>query len=234
MPTLKPSFAAALLAFLDGLGLPVVPEEVEVLNPLADPAVRAYAAQFYARFYGDRNQRVCILGINPGRFGSGTTGVPFIDPVSLRELCGIDNALPPRRELSAQFVEQVVRDWGGPGRFYRDFFITAVCPWGFTRGGKNYNYYDSPQLLASLEPLLVAKLQEQLDTLPVSRRVAIVLGAGKNMAELDRLNAAHGFFEHVVALEHPRFIMQYRRKRVDEYIAQYRTALRDALDFATS
>ena len=37
-----------------------------------------------------------------------------------------------------------------------------------------------------------------------------------------------GFFQRIVALPHPRFVMQYRRKRMAEYIAKYREALFNA------
>ncbi len=35
--------------------------------------------------------RYLILGINPGRFGGGITGIPFTDPIRLQNICGIEN-----------------------------------------------------------------------------------------------------------------------------------------------
>jgi hypothetical protein len=71
-----------------------------VLYPYRDPAVMAATTAFYEKFFDDARKRVFIIGINPGRFGAGTTGVPFTDPVSL-ERVGITNPFPNRRELSA-------------------------------------------------------------------------------------------------------------------------------------
>jgi len=35
------------------------------------------ADEFYHKYYNDYNSRLLILGINPGRFGGGLTGIPF-------------------------------------------------------------------------------------------------------------------------------------------------------------
>ena len=52
------------------------------------------------------------------------------------------------------------------------------------------------------------------------------LGTGKNEKFLIALNAKHNFFGRIIAVEHPRFIMQYRSKRMHEYIAKYLEAFR--------
>lgn len=83
--------------------------------------------------------RVPILGINPGRFGSGLTGVTFTDPVALADECGISNHLPRKRELSSIYIYEMIRHMGGPAEFYQQFFLSAVCPLGFTRKGVNLN-----------------------------------------------------------------------------------------------
>ncbi len=183
---------------------------------------------FYRRFFSDERQRVFIIGINPGRFGAGTTAVPFTDPVSLERI-GIPNAFPKRRELSAEFIEQVVGRFGGPEKFYCDFFITAASPVGFTRGGLNYNYYDERRLQDAVTPFIIRKLREQL-AFGARRDIALVLGTGKNYAFLNRLNEEQKFFDRLLVVDHPRFIMQYRRKRVDEYLDTYESTLRICLD----
>ena len=55
----------------------------------------------------------------------------------------------------------------------------------------------------------------------MNREVVFCLGEGKNFAFLEELNAKHKFFNRVVPLSHPRFIMQYKRKRVKEYVDEY-------------
>lgn len=201
--------------------------DVDALYPYRDPAVMQVTSEFYTKYFDDSRPRVFIIGINPGRFGAGTTGVPFTDPVSLEKI-GIDSPFAKRRELSAVFIESLVGRFDGPREFYKSFFITAASPIGFTKGGKNYNYYDDPQLSAAVRPFIVKTLRAQLE-FGARRHVAIVLGTGKNFAYLEPLNQEHGFFAKLLVVEHPRFIMQYRRPHVDRFLDKYESILRPAL-----
>ena len=220
------TFAASVIDFYRNLRAPTLKGlDVDVLFPYRDPTVRAVMEEFYGKFFSDQRQRVFILGINPGRFGAGTTGVPFTDPVSLEAHCGIPNAFQKRRELSAVFIEQLLDRFGGPASFYKSFFITAASPVGFTRGGKNYNYYDDPKLLAAVKPFIVKMLRTQL-AFGARRDVALVLGTGKNHDFLRRLNDEYSFFERMEVVEHPRFIMQYRRPHVRRFLDKYESILR--------
>ena len=56
----------------------------------------------------------------------------------------------------------------------------------------------------------------------------IVLGRGKNAKFLRGLNDEHRWFESVHPLDHPRFILQYRRRQAESYIADYERVLSDA------
>ena len=61
----------------------------------------------------------------------------------------------------------------------------------------------------------------QLKTIATTREVCYCLGEGTNYKIFQRLNAKHSFFKEIIPLPHPRFIMQYRRKKVDEYVKLY-------------
>jgi hypothetical protein len=55
-----------------------LPEGISIMNPFRDnPGIFLVISQFYHKFYNDNNPRHLILGINPGRFGAGVTGIPF-------------------------------------------------------------------------------------------------------------------------------------------------------------
>src|SRR5262247_2000398 len=142
------TFADRAYAFYERLRAPKVPRGTHVMNPYRDPQVRGYVRAFLDRFYSDNRERTLIVGINPGRFGAGVTGVTFTDPVALQDFCGIENHLPRRRELSSVFIYELISLLGGPARFFGRFFLSAICPLGFTkgRGGVNVNYYDDPGL----------------------------------------------------------------------------------------
>ena len=47
------------------------------------------------------------------------------------------------------------------------------------------------------------------------------LGEGENYKYFSRINERHGFFKEIVPLPHPRWVMQYRRKKVKEYVELY-------------
>ncbi len=222
-------FGAKVLAFYRELQwVNQLPGGIKVMNPYRQPETIGYVEQFLNRFFSDAGTRVFVFGINPGRFGAGLTGVTFTDPVALERSCGIPNALPKRRELSSEFVYEFIERWGGVERFYRQFFLTAVSPLGFTVGGKNYNYYDDENLFRAAEPFIIDSMRKQL-ACGASRRVAIVFGKGKNQTAFAKLNAMHGLFDSVFALDHPRYIMQYRRRKLDVYLNEYKSAFEQAL-----
>jgi hypothetical protein len=223
------TFADRVLAFHRDLALPIIRVRgVKTLDPYRNPITLQLAASFYRKYYADSNPRIFIFGINPGRFGAGMTGVPFTDPIRLQQTCGIENDLPKKQELSSVFIYKIIERWGGADSFYDAFFFAAVSPVGFVRDGKNFNYYDDTRLLRSLQPFIVASMQKQV-AIGARRQVAILLGTGRNRLIFERLNQEHGFFRRVLVVEHPRFIMQYRRKRLDEYVDRYYGALTQAV-----
>jgi hypothetical protein len=202
-----------------------LPKGFAVMNPYCDETTRQLCHAFYKKYYDDKNERILLLGINPGRFGSGVTGISFTDPVKLQAVCGIANALPQKRELSADFIYRVIESYGGTSKFYARYFISAVSPLGFLQNGKNVNYCDDPRLQKAATPFIIQSI-EQLLALPVSRQKAFCIGEGKNADFLSRLNAQHHWFSAITPLPHPRFIMQYKRKQVKEYVEGYLVRLR--------
>jgi hypothetical protein len=214
------TFASRALRFYTSLAMPPVPAGVDVMNPYADARARRYVRAFLGTFFADNNPRVLVLGINPGRFGAGITGVTFTDPVALADLCGIANELPRRRELSSVFIYDLIARLGGSRKFYQNFFLTAVSPLGFTRENRNLNYYDLPALARSATPFISAAIKRQI---AIGGRTdhAIVLGLGENARFVRKLNTQHGFFGEIHAIEHPRWILQYRRRQLDRYLSKY-------------
>jgi hypothetical protein len=195
-------------------------EGIGIMNPYKDPAAWAIAEQFYPKYYSDDRPRAFIFGINPGRHGAGVTGIPFTDPIRLAEKCGIANAFARRSELSSEFIYQMIDAIGGPAVFYGRYHFTALSPLGFVRDGKNLNYYDDRELLKAAEPFILSCIRHQLETMPADP-VCYCLGEGENYKYFSRVNERHRFFREIVPLPHPRWIMQYRRKKIAEYVALY-------------
>ena len=215
------SFSQQVLNFFASLEITTpLPRNVKVLNPYQDPIAFQLCKRFYNQYYTDSHPRKIILGINPGRFGGGLTGIPFTDPVKLELICGIPNALDKKVELSADFIYKMITAYGGANHFYKSFYFSSVSPLGFTQDGKNLNYYDDKKLSERLLPFVLSCLHQQLK-FGINTKIAFCLGEGENYKFLSKLNEQHHFFEKIIPLAHPRFIMQYKRKTLNHYIDSY-------------
>jgi len=219
------TLANQLIQFYKHLAPPPVPEGIETLHPQPDRQVMKVVKQFFEKFYADNNPRRLMLGINPGRFGAGITGINFSAPRQLKENCGIDHSWGNSTELSAEFIYEMITGYGGPLKFYADYFIGAVSPLGFIKNGKNINYYDDKNLQKSVTPFIVDTIKQQLG-MGFANDVCFCIGGEKNFKFLTTLNEQEDFFQKIVPLPHPRFIMQYRRKRKQEYINEWLEVLR--------
>lgn len=229
-PAKSQTFGQKVIDFYGDFSVPkrLFPSKVKVLNPHANPETHDLMAEFYGKFFSDARKRIFIFGINPGRFGGGNTGVQFTDPVALEEKCGIKNKLAKKRETSSRFIYDAIDLWGGARKFYKSFFLTAVFPLGLVRDGLNFNYYDDPKFLPKIKLLIVESMKQQIE-FGADPRSVIVLGTGKNLKVFRSINDEHGFFSHVYALEHPRFIMQYRKKQLKKYLKKYQAAFLKAI-----
>lgn len=226
------TFAGKVIEFNNGLHFNgELPPGVRIMNPFReDKKVIGLAASFYQKYYNDTRKRHIILGINPGRFGGGVTGIPFTDPKRLTIKCGIPFHGDMSHEPSSGFIYEMIDAFGGPEKFYRYFYINSVCPLGFTamnaRGKEvNYNYYDSRELTAAVYNFICENITRQI-ALGIETRTAFCFGTGKNEKFLRELNEEKKYFDTIIALEHPRFIVQYKTKYKPEYIAKYLDSLR--------
>jgi len=226
------TFGEQAVRFFDSLQKPKSwSSSLEVVCPYDNIDVRRVVKEFYSTFFKDNKKRVFVLGINPGRFGSGVTGIPFTDPVALEDMCGIKNSFNKKRELSSEFVYKFIETYGGSEKFYGDFFLSAISPLGFVRDGKNYNYYDDSVLYETLQPFIIRTLREQI--LFGAKSTVILFGTGKNQKFFTTLNDKYHFFDRIFALEHPRYIMQYKRKHIDVYLKKYMEVFSQALKSTT-
>ncbi len=209
-----------ILHFLTNLKSPTgLPDGVQVMNPYQNKGVGPYYESFYRTFYGDTSLRTGLFGINPGRFGGGITGVPFTDPVQLAGSCGIVNPFERKRELSSTFIYDMIQAFGGVHSFYSQFYISALSPLGFTSNEKNLNYYDIADWRTLFTSYCKQSIQQQLPFL--KRDIAFCIGQGLNHQFLEELNRDQHFFDQVIPLPHPRWVMQYRLKQKDQFIREY-------------
>jgi hypothetical protein len=221
------SFAERIIDFYINLNFKgELPAGISIMNPFREnPAVISVMKSFYRKYYSDNRPRHMILGINPGRFGAGVTGIPFTDTVRLREKCGLIIEGVKTYEISSVFIYEIIDKYGGPEKFYEDFYISSISPLGFTKAGPNskelnFNYYDSGDLAEAIIDFATDTINRQIE-FGIIRNVCFCLGSGKNYRFLQKLNSQYHFFEKIIPLEHPRFIMQYRLRQKETYIRSY-------------
>lgn len=202
-----------------------LPTGIEVMMPYSDSKeVWEVCKAFYQKYYNDTSPRKLILGINPGRLGAGSTGVPFTDTKRLNEKCEIPFASFATHEPSSVFMYEMMEAYGGVSAFYNAFYINSVFPLGFIkRDGTrvvNFNYYDSKTLLMAVENFIIEHVRKQIEICG-SKDICFCIGSGKNFSHLVNWNDQYHFFEEIIPLEHPRFIMQYKSKEKKKYIDDY-------------
>lgn len=221
------TFADKILKFNNKLEFDgPLPNGIQIMNPFKDnQIVNSTTEKFYRKYYSDNKTRKLILGINPGRFGAGVTGIPFTDTKRLFEKCNIEWTEKQTHEISSVFIYDLIDMYGGVKKFYSNFYINSVCPLGFTKTQqngkvKNYNYYDSKELTDSVYAFIVASIKKQLD-FDIDNSSCFCLGTSDNFDFLLSLNNEYHFFKQIVLLEHPRYIMQYKKRNKQSYIEKY-------------
>ena len=226
------TFADKVIQFNTTLDLTIkLPPTIGVLNPFVENKnALAVSSQFYKKYYNDNRSRKLILGINPGRHGAGVTGIPFTDTKRLETFCDLTIPEVSTHEISSVFVYEFIEKYGGAKQFYQDYYINSISPLGFVikdKNGKekNYNYYDSKALTDAVNPFLIKTLKQQI-SFGIDTDTCYCLGTGKNYKFLMALNAEHNFFNKVIPLEHPRYIMQYKSKHKQFYIDKYINTLK--------
>lgn len=140
--------------------------------------------RYYQTVYSNEANRIVLCGINPGKNGAGKTGIPFLDYKSVSHLfSGIGRY---DREQSAQFILSIINEIGSDS-FYRSVYMTNISWFGFTKDGKNLNYYDLP---APLPTTFTDSFIEEMDIVkpkvivPLSKEVEQTL---KQMIKSGRL-----------------------------------------------
>lgn len=217
------TFADKAIEYFLNIKVPKLPKGISVYNPYSQKEVKEIVKSFYKKYYDDNAERTFVVGINPGRFGGGLTGIGFTDPLALREYCGIENYLGNTRELSSKFIYAMIDKVGGVKAFFSKYYLTAMFPLALIKENKNFNYYDDKILAETLYLNMKNSLQSQIK-FGSDKRKCICIGK-KNADYLNMINSELKYFEKIEVVNHPRWIMQYRLKSIDKYFEEYRKAL---------
>ena len=212
-----------------------VPNGFKIVNPFnscSKEKVDQIIQTFYHKFYNDNKKRRMILGSSPARRGTAITGIPFEDAQHLQNQTGIYIDDYYVNKSSSNFLYDVIEMYGGTEKFYNDFYMNFVCPLGIVRinskGNEvNCNYYENKKLQESLYEFIVETLKKQIE-FNIDKSVCYCIGSGENYLFLKEINKKFNFFDTIIPLEHPRFIMQYNSKNKDYYLKKYLKALRES------
>lgn len=171
-----------------------------VYDPL-DYAWDAHAS--YVRRYGEPAGpgRVLLVGMNPGPWGMGQTGVPFGDVTKVRDWMGVTGAVAqparvhPKRPVlgfattraepsGTRLYGWAGERWGTAASFFAAFFVANYCPLlFFDDAGRNLT---PPQLRARDRDALGEACDRHLAAVVRATRPSLVVGVGQYAEERAR------------------------------------------------
>jgi hypothetical protein len=209
-----------------------LPKNKVIYNPFKDLTQPLHIAkQFYEKYFNDSHARCALFGINPFKWGAGLTGIPFTDYKRLQSECQIAYDGKGSHENSSLFIYEMINAFGGVENFYRQFYFCWLCPVGFLDPSdpddKGVSYYVSKELKAIATPLIIENIRRQI-SIGVRSDLCFVIGSGENDKAFRHLNDRYHFFEKIVTLEHPGFIVRYHNKDRRAYVHRYVDALKTA------
>ncbi len=229
------TIAKNILSFNEKLShqAPSVPYGFEIINPFIGENkdnIAKITEIFYQKYYNDNDHRYIILGSSPARRGTSITGVPFEDATRLISETGIKIENFSINKQSSNFLYDVIMRYGGFERFYNKFYMNFVCPFGIIKKNLNgnwvnCNYYEDKELKKSLYNFIIESLHEQIK-IGINTSKCYCIGSGENYNFLLQINEKYRFFDTIIPLEHPRFIMQYNSKNKESFIEKYLKAFR--------
>jgi hypothetical protein len=205
-----------------------LPKTFSLVNPFVGDGckqIEKITNMFYNKFYSDKNKRIMILGSSPARRGTAITGIPYEDAEHLYSQTGICVEEFYVNKASSNFLYEVIERYGGCEKFYSKFYMNFVCPLGIVKTNEkghnvNCNYYDNKLLEHSLYDFMINSLKKQL-TFNIDTKVCYCIGSGANFEFLTKINGEYKFFDRIIPLEHPRFIMQYNSKDKEKFLRKY-------------
>lgn len=175
---------------------------------------RAYLEKFAAG-----RKRIVFLGMNPGPYGMGQTGVPFGEVAAVRDWMGLrGEVVKPAGEHPAKRIEGLdckrsevsggrlwglfAKKFGKPENFFAEHYVHNYCPLLFlenTKLGRNVTPENLPA--ADMAPVYAA-CDDYLRELVAVQRPEWVVGVG-HFAEGRAKIALAGMPVRVASLPHP-------------------------------
>lgn len=174
-----------------------------------------YIELFYNTFYSNSFPKIVICGINPGRFGAGKTGIPFMDFDTLTEIFPELNK-NGETERSSQFMKSLMHLFNGYNNFFDKFYLTNYSFLGFVRESRNQNYYTLP---VNAQKLISQNFLNEMNIIKPNYIIALSVDVFNDIKNIN-LNKDI----NVLRLPHP-FFCSFPSLR-PEYLAKYFNTLK--------
>ena len=173
--------------------------------------------EFHKKYVEPNSPKIVICGINPGRKGAGKTGIPFIDFASLTRM--LPDIKENDSEQTAKFFFSVIQKIGIEN-FYKNFHVTNLSWFGFSRIDKNKNVnYDNEDIPAEIKNCLIDKFVEEMELINPDYIITLskdVLYELKSLKEQKKISSEIG-----ARLNHPSWITTYRSKDINMWKIKY-------------
>ncbi len=151
---------------------------------------KANIIEFHKKYVQPNSPKVVICGINPGRYGAGKTGIPFIDFTSLSKM--LPNIDKEDSERSARFFFSVIEEFGIEN-FYQNFHVTNLSWYGFYQLDKMKNVnYDNTNIATEIQIFLIDKFVEEMNYINpdiIIPLADVVLWELQSLKKKNKLNA---------------------------------------------
>lgn len=196
------TFSTKVLKFNDELSKMIIklPENYRIINPFTSEnkdKIKEIANIFYKKYYSDNHKRYLILGSSPARRGTAVTGIPFEDANHLYKITGININDFHINKQSSDFLYDVIDKYGCE-KFYKNFYMSFVCPFGIakvnSKGNEvNCNYYENKKIENHLYEFIIDSLKKQI-SFGIDTSACYCIGSGENFKFLRRINEQYHFF----------------------------------------
>ena len=197
---------------------------VKILSDFLDN--KGNIIEFHKIYVEPNSPKVVICGINPGRNGAGLTGIPFIDFASLSKM--LPDIKENDWEPSAKFFFSVIQKFEIEA-FYRNFHVTNISWFGFSRidKQKNVNYFEK-DISTEIAIYLIDKFVEEMEhinpdyIIPLSKPVLYEL---ESLKKQNKIRAKIG-----IRLNHPSWVTTYCSNDLSTWRQKYVDTLTKYLD----
>ncbi|MBX2977749.1 MAG: DUF4918 family protein [Flavobacteriales bacterium] len=216
--------AVCPLGFVQEIRTQFSPDETSAGSHAVDPAGRSTNAQGPLQETLRRSEGSLRSSGDPSEVPNTSTGSHAVDPAGTNTAASLLSSGDPS-EVSEETLR---RSEKRPTRTQGDLALPGPHDRITAQRSSliNLNYYDDKALEKAVTPFVENWLRTLVHC-GMRTDTVLCIGTGKNAAYFSKLNERLGLFDRIIALEHPRYVMQYKARSLEVYIDKYLEALHE-------